>query len=262
MSGSRAGGGAGAEGVSSTGWRWWKRIMAVKGVLVFAVFVAVALLLRNTGLLDALASERGRIEEMGITAVVLYPLVYAACNILLLPAGILSMLGGFFFGLWWGFAVVLAGNLLGAAVALLVGRYLIRRWIEPRIHSNPKLHAIDLAIEREGWKVIILSQVHPLFPTSLLNYLYGISRVKFWPCMGWIAIGQTPGLFLYAYFGTLGQYGLDLLLGRRRPASLEVVWWSSGLLLTFLVAWLLGRMALRAMRNITAAEAPAPPVDG
>lgn len=236
--------------------RWLKTLLIAKFLLVLAVLVASASALRNTGLLESLAAERGRIEAMGPIAAIVYPLAYAACNLLLLPAGILSILSGFFFGLWWGFTIVLAGNLLGAAGAFLAGRYLIRRWIEPRIHANRRLHAIDQAIAREGWKIIFLSQVHPLFPTSLLNYLYGISQMKFWPCMGWIAVGQTPGLFLYAYFGTLGQYGLDLLLGERRPASLEIIWWCSGLLVTLLIAWQLGRIALRALRNI--ANQPTP----
>ncbi len=230
--------------------RWVKPLLAAKALLILFIFAAVLLTIRNTGLLHALADERGRVEAMGPAAALAFPVIYATCNLLLLPAGILSILGGFFFGLWWGFVIVLAGNLLGAAGAFLAGRYLIRRWLEPRIHANPRLNAIDTAIAREGWKIIFLSQVHPLFPTSLLNYLYGISRMKFWPCMGWIALGQTPGLFLYAYFGTLGQYGLDLLLGQRRPASLEIAWWCSGLLATLLFAWYLGRVALRSLRDI------------
>lgn len=204
---------------------------------------------RSIPLLATLSVLQNHIESMGPSAVVAYPLLYALCNLLLLPAGILSILGGFFFGLWWGFAVVLTGNLLAATAAFSISRFLARSWLEPRIHASKRLHAIDEAISREGWKIVFLSQLHPLFPTSLLNYVYGVSKIRFSQCLLWIALGQTPGLFLYAYLGTLGQHGLDLLLGNKRPATFEYFLWISGLLLAFAVAWILGRIALDAMRR-------------
>ena len=54
---------------------------------------------------------------------------------------------------------------------------------------------------RQGPWIIFLSQVHPLFPTSLLNYLYGLTRVPVRTCVLWIALGQIPGMFLYAFLG-------------------------------------------------------------
>ena len=57
------------------------------------------------------------IQQLGFWSGIVYPITYALCNLLLLPGGVLSMGGGFFFGLWWGFFLVLAGNLLGAALA-------------------------------------------------------------------------------------------------------------------------------------------------
>ena len=237
-------------------------LILVKLALVLGVVVVGWLLAREMELLESLAGAQSRIESLGAVAVVVYPLVYALCNVLLLPAGVLSVLGGFFFGLWWGFLVVLTGNLLGAAVAFLVSRHLARGLIEARIRRSRRLQALDQAIARDGWKVIFLSQLHPLFPTSLLNYLYGLSRMRFWSCMAWIALGQTPGLFFYVYLGTLGQYGVELLLGERRPAGFEVAFWLSGLALTFVIAWLLGRLALRALRTITGDERDHPqPVD-
>src|SRR5207248_10102083 len=87
------------------------------------------------------------------------------------------------------------------------------------------LHALEPAVEREGWKLILLSQLHPLFPTSLMNYLYGLTRIRFRTCMIWIAIGQAPGLFLYAYLGTLGQLGLRLARGQTHPRMYEYWVW-------------------------------------
>ena len=104
---------------------------------------------------------------------------------------------------------------------------------------------MDHAIERHGWKIIFLSQVHPLFPTSLLNYLYGVTRIRFSTCMLWIALGQAPGLFLYAYLGTLTQHGLRVLRGQSHPHPYEYVIWGGGLLLAIIVTAALGRVAMR-----------------
>ena len=145
----------------------------------------------------------------GVWSAICYPILYACCNVLLLPGGILSIGSGFFFGLWWGFLIALIGNVAGAAISFLIGRTIGRRWLQRRLERSKSLHALEPAVEREGWKLILLSQLHPLFPTSLMNYLYGLTRIRFRTCMIWIAIGQAPGLFLYAYLGTLGQLGLQ-----------------------------------------------------
>jgi uncharacterized membrane protein YdjX (TVP38/TMEM64 family) len=163
---------------------------------------------------------------------------------------------GLFFGLWWGFAIILAGNVVAAAFSFLVSRWIGREWMEKRIARYPKLAALDRAIEREGWKIIFWSQLHPLFPTSLLNYLYGVTRVPFWKCMAWAALARAPSLFLYAYLGTLAQFGIKLAQGKTQPKAHEYFFWFGGLALTAVVAFALGRIALRLLAEAErAAEA-------
>ena len=99
------------------------------------------------------------------------------------------------------------------------------------------MDALEPAVEREGWKIILLSQLHPLFPTSLLNYLYGLTTIRFRTCILWVAIGQAPGLFLYAYIGTLGQLGLNLMRGKSHPRMVEYWIWGGGLVLSAGSSW-------------------------
>jgi uncharacterized membrane protein YdjX (TVP38/TMEM64 family) len=187
------------------------------------------------------------IATMGVWSAVLYPLLYATCNVLLLPGGVLAIGSGLFFGLWRGFALNLAANVTGAAGAFLISRTFGRQWIARRFLQNPKWAALDLAIEREGWKIILLSQLPPLSPVSLLNYLYGITRIRFGTCMLWVAIGQAPSMFLYAYLGTMGQHGLRLWQGKIHPETSEYILWIGGLVLTLAATVALGRIALRAL---------------
>jgi uncharacterized membrane protein YdjX (TVP38/TMEM64 family) len=215
-------------------------------VMIVAVMFIVG---RYVPVASTLADVQQQIAAAGHAAPVAYPLLIAVCNLLLLPAGILSVGGGFFFGLWWGFAIVLAGNVLAAAVAFFLGRKLGRKRMERLLRHHAKWAHLDEAIEREGWKIIVLSQLHPLFPVSLINYIYGITRIRFWPCLWWTLIGRAPGIFLYVYLGTLGQFGLNLARGKNRPAMEEYLFWIGGLVLIFLLTGALGRLALRLLKE-------------
>ena len=196
-----------------------------------------------------LARMQQRLGQMEWWGALLYPLLVALCNLLLLPGSVLTVGSGLFFGLWWGTFLVLCGNVLGAAVAFGIGRLLGRTWVEERILRKAKWARLDEAISREGWKIIFLSQVHPLFPTSLLNYFYGITRIRFRTCMLWVAAAQVPGIFLYAYLGTLAQLGIKLFQRKTPPHGYEYVVWIGGLLLTAAVTAGIGRIALRMLAD-------------
>lgn len=202
---------------------------------------------RHYAVVDYLTRLQQAIGAMGFWGAVLYPLLYATCNALLLPGGILAIGSGLFFGLWRGFALNLAGNVTGAACAFLISRTFGRRWIARKFLQSPKWVALDEAIARDGWKIILLSQLPPLSPVSLLNYLYGITRMRFGTCMLWVVIGQTPSMFLYAYIGTMGGHGLKLWEGRIAPQTGEYILWIGGLVLTVTAIVVLSRIALRAL---------------
>ena len=226
-----------------------RRAVFVQVAGLVIVGLAFFFLSRIFPLADLLASVQERVMHWGAWSAVCYPLLYACCNVLLLPGGFLSIGGGFFFGLWWGFLITLVGNVGGAAISFFISRWLGRRWLRRRLMRNSTLEALEPAVEREGWKIILLSQLHPLFPTSLLNYLYGLTTIRFRTCMLWVAIGQAPGLFLYAYLGTLGQLGLNLVRGKSHPRGVEYMIWGGGLLTSVLVLVVLGRIALRLLQE-------------
>ena len=221
--------------------------------LQFGAIVLVAALLMFADhyfpLADWVAQVQQRVMHLGAWSALWYPILYAGCNVLLLPGGLLSVGGGFFFGLWWGFLIVLVGNVTGAAISFFLSRWIGRRWLRRKLLRNPTLEALEPAVEREGWKIILLSQLHPLFPTSLLNYLYGLTKIRFRTCILWVAIGQAPGLFLYTYIGTLGQLGLNLVRGKTHPRLVEYGLWGGGLLLAILILFWLGRISLRLLQE-------------
>jgi uncharacterized membrane protein YdjX (TVP38/TMEM64 family) len=222
-------------------------LVQVTGLVIVAVLLTV--LSRIFPIADLLAQVQQRVMHWGVWSAICYPLLYACCNVLLLPGGFLSLGGGFFFGLWWGFLINLVGNVGGAAISFYISRWIGRRWLHRKLMQNPTLEALEPAVQREGWKIILLSQLHPLFPTSLLNYLYGLTTIRFRTCILWVAIGQAPGLFLYAYLGTLGQLGLNLVRGKSNPRPVEYWLWGGGLVFSVVILMMLGRIALRLLHE-------------
>jgi len=222
-------------------------VVQITGLVIVAIVLLA--LSRIFPVAEILAHVQQRVMHWGVWSAICYPLLYACCNVLLLPGGFLSLGGGFFFGLWWGFLINLVGNVGGAAISFYISRWIGRRWLHRKLMQNATLEALEPAVQREGWKIILLSQLHPLFPTSLLNYLYGLTRIRFRTCILWVAIGQAPGLFLYAYLGTLGQLGLNLVRGKSDPKAVEYWIWGGGLIFSVVILVLLGRIALRLLRE-------------
>src|SRR5205085_4681508 len=218
------------------------------GALVLAIALGIALS-RFIPVVNFIEALQQRVMNWGAWAAICYPLLFALCNILLLPGGILAVGGGFFFGLWWGFVIVFVGNVVATAISFALSRSIARGWFQRKLSGNPTLRALGPAVERESWKIILLSQLHPLFPTSLLNYFYGITRIPFGSYMLWASIGRAPGLFLYVYAGTLGQFAVRIMRGKSYPRVIEYWIWGGAFVTTVLLLMVLGRLAYRAIQT-------------
>src|SRR6266436_7770763 len=219
-------------------------------LLVIALVWALS---RFFPVVDFIAVLQQRVMSLGAWAAICYPLLFGACNILLLPGGILAVGAGFFFGLWWGVLIVLAGNVIATATSFALSRFVARRWFREKLSRNPMLRSLGPAVERESWKIILLSQLHPLFPTSLLNYFYGLTRIRFSSYMLWASIGRIPGLFLYVYVGTLGQLAVRIMRGENYPRTIEYWIWGGIFVTTILLLFVLGRIAYGVIQTSQAA---------
>jgi uncharacterized membrane protein YdjX (TVP38/TMEM64 family) len=226
-----------------------RRVILWQAAAVVCAIVLAATLSRFFPVVTFIGALQERVMSWGAWAGICYPLLFAGCNILLLPGGILAVGGGFFFGLWWGFLIVLAGNIVSTAISFALSRFVARRWFRRKLSANSTLTALGPAVERESWKIILLSQLHPLFPTSLLNYFYGLTRIRFSTYMFWASIGRMPGLLFYAYIGTLGQLAVRIMRGKSYPRTVEYCIWGGAFITSVLLLLVLGRVARRAIQT-------------
>lgn len=142
------------------------------------------------------------IEQLGPWGAIAFILIYNLATVLFIPGSLLTLGGGVIFGVFWGSIYVFIAATMGATIAFIIGRYLTRDWIAKKIADNSKFQAIDNAVAKEGFKIVLLTRLSPVFPFTLLNYALGITKVSLTDyILG--SIGMIPGTIMYVYIGSL-----------------------------------------------------------
>ncbi len=118
-----------------------------------------------------------RIRAMGALAPVIFIILYIVAAVLFVPGSVLTIGAGVLFGLLWGSIYVSIGATLGATAAFLVGRYLARDWVRRQLEGNRTSPPSTTRSAREGWKIVLLTRLSPVFPFNLLNYAFGLTAV-------------------------------------------------------------------------------------
>jgi len=145
------------------------------------------------------------VKSMGPLGAVYFGVMYVIAEVLAIPAIPLTASAGYLFGLKEGTAIVLLSASVAAGIGFLLGRTFLRSYVERLLDENPDFKRIDGAIGREGFKVVLLLRLSPIFPFALSNYLYGVTSVKFWPYFWGTMLGFTPGTIAYVYTGEIGK---------------------------------------------------------
>ncbi|KKL04544.1 hypothetical protein LCGC14_2615000 [marine sediment metagenome] len=145
------------------------------------------------------------------------------------------------------------GSTLGACGAFLVGRTVARRSIERKVAGNPKFAAIDEAVGRQGFKIVLLTRLSPVFPFIFLNYAYGLTKVPFWRYALASWIGMLPGTFMYVYLGSALGSLAEAVSGRQESSVAERVFFVAGLVMAVVVAVVVTRVARKALKTATEA---------
>lgn len=191
------------------------------------------------------------VEGLGWVGMALFVLMYALAAVFLVPGSVLTLGAGLAFGLVRGMVAVSLGSTLGAALAFLVGRHLARDKVRAKFANGEKFNAVDRAVSARGWKIVALLRLSPVFPYVALNYLLGLTGVKFWHYLLASWLGMLPGTLLYVYAGFAANTALD------KPDTLQMIYTLFGLAVTLAVTVYVTRLARRAMQSATPELEPA-----
>jgi uncharacterized membrane protein YdjX (TVP38/TMEM64 family) len=177
-------------------------------LIVLAIFVSILLFrilhLDHYLTLSYLKASREQFAqvyaERTVFVIVCYALIYVVATALSLPgAVILTLAGGALFGLVTGTIVISFASTIGATLACLVSRYLLRDWVQARF--GEKMERINKGMEEEGGWYLFTLRLIPVFPFFVINLAMGLTRIKI-STYYWVSqLGMLPATIVYVNAG-------------------------------------------------------------
>lgn len=181
--------------------RFTPRLAALAGLLALLTTLAFIVDVPNA------ARLRADFGAAGLRGLLLFAALYALLSLLPLPLSVLTIAAGAVFGLGQGLAGVLLGAWLGAMTAFGIARALGRDAVQ-RI-TGRRASSLDAQLQRRGLPAVLGIRLVPVLPFTAVNYLSGLTAVRFYAYALGTAIGIVPGTAAYV---TVGAYG-------RQPGS-------------------------------------------
>ncbi|MCW8335065.1 TVP38/TMEM64 family protein [Vibrio paucivorans] len=194
----------------------------VFGVLFVALIIILAM---NFGQYFTLENAKAQQEALGsfieqnfLIAAISYFLAYVAITAFSIPgAAVVTLLGAALFGFWTSLLLVSFASTIGATLAFLSSRYLLRDWVQNKF--GEKLQVINNGVEKDGAFYLFSLRLIPVFPFFLINLLMGLSPISTSRFYLVSQLGMLPGTAVYLNAGTqLAQ--IDSLSGIVSPTVL------------------------------------------
>lgn len=173
-------------------------VVRILGALVALVVLAMA----GREIAALLPQFVDWVESLGAWGPVAFIAGYSIAPVVFAPAFLLTIAAGAIFGVVRGVAYVMIGATLGSTFAFLTGRYFARHFVEGLLDRDPRLAAVDRAVERRGLRLVLLLRMSPAVPYTLLNYALGLSRIRL---VDYVvgSIGMLPVVAAYVYSGKI-----------------------------------------------------------
>lgn len=189
-------------------WYW-------RSILFLLVVMAAAAVLQLSGVgryctTENLARLEQFIRSLGIWGPLAYIAISVVAVLLLAPATPLVILAACF-GAVRGIAYASIALTLGACASFLAARYALRPVVERRMAASDLFRKIDNGVKRQGWRIVMITRMVPVFPYNLQNFAYGITGIRFltYAAVSWVCM--LPAIAAYVLIaGSLISGGGDL----------------------------------------------------
>ena len=169
---------------------------AVVGLVAAALFIAAWSLID----VPSLTQLRAWSDATGPWFPVVFWLAYVVITQFPVPRTLLTVSAGVLFGAVKGIALALTATTVSAVVSLLLVRFLLRDWVEPRL-THPSVQRINQRLEERGWLAVTSLRMIAGVPFSVMNYAAALTRVPVVPFAVATLVGSAPGTILVTMFG-------------------------------------------------------------
>jgi len=169
----------------------------LRPVLLGLSLVALLVAAKVFGLGDRLGEMRTWIQSLGGLGPLAFVAFYAVAVVGAIPGSVLTIAAGAMFGSVLGVVVVSFGSTLGAAAAFAFARWFARSSVTSWLSGNERFAKLDRMTDEHGAIIVAITRLVPIFPFTLLNYGFGLTRVPFRTYVLWSWLCMLPGTILY-----------------------------------------------------------------
>ena len=175
-------------------------LCALLGAFILTYFFLPPGTLSLAGIKTHQQALLSHVEHAPLWSALIFFALYVAVSALSIPgAAILTLLGGALFALWEGFVLVSFASTLGATLAMLASRYLLRDWVQRRFARQ--MATVNAGMARDGAGYLFALRLMPLFPFFLVNLLMGLTRItvrRYW----WVSqVAMLPATVIFLNAG-------------------------------------------------------------
>ena len=178
----------------------------IKITIAVGIVIIVYFVLKSYGVTDNIRLEnvpkiKAWVASFGAVAPLVYIGLYLVSTVFFLPGTPVTVLAGFVFGPLWGVLYASIASIISVSAAFLIARYVPRDLVENWVKDNAQFRKIDAQVEEQGWRIVMLTRLVPIFPFNLQNYAYGLTCIRFSTFVLVSAIFMLPGTAVYVQFG-------------------------------------------------------------
>ncbi len=223
--------------------------MNKKILLIIGVIIAIALAAWKLPLGNYIEQALSWVESHQKIAWIVFSLLYITAIVFILPASVFSLAAGYLFGLFQGWSIVVVTATIGSILAFIVGRSLLRNWVVEKAAEMKNFNSLDEAVSQKGLFIVFLTRLSPVFPFSLINYVYGITKISLRNFSLATFFGIMPGSLLYVYAGSTAKNLQDVLSGNVEFSGAQQYLLYGGLVATLIVTIVITRIASKALKE-------------
>jgi uncharacterized membrane protein YdjX (TVP38/TMEM64 family) len=191
---------------------WWKPVVLI--VIIVTLFIVVNVY----GFGVKIEELQHWIQSLGFWGPIAFFVIYLGAVIATIPGTIFGVIAGVLFGSIMGVILISIASTVGASLTFLIARYFARDIVARWLPKNKTMKRLDQLTEDHGIFIVGLTRLIPLFPFTLLNYGFGLTKVSFKTYVFWSWLCMLPGTIIVVV-------GTDLLTQEvtKGHASLELV---------------------------------------